>query len=156
MQPAVIENEPKITENNALKRRRKRLRLSFLVAGVAIAAAVAYLVYANTQANAVYYMTVAELRHCASCATQQSVRVAGFVKPGSIVKNEQAQSVSFVITANGQSLPVTYSGIVPDIFGPNIQVVVEGHYTGRGPFNAQQLLAKCPSKFTVATPGTSQ
>lgn len=156
MQPAVIENEPKITENNALKRRRKRLRLSFLVAGVAIAAAVAYLVYANTQANAVYYMTVAELRHCASCATQQSVRVAGFVKPGSIVKNEQAQSVSFVITANGQSLPVTYSGIVPDIFGPNIQVVVEGHYTGQGPFNAQQLLAKCPSKFTVATPGTSQ
>lgn len=156
MQPAVIENEPKITENNALKRRRKRLRLSFLVAGVAIAAAVAYLVYANTQANAVYYMTVAELRHCPSCATQQSVRVAGFVKPGSIVKNEEAQSVSFVITANGQSLPVTYSGIVPDIFGPNIQVVVEGHYTGQGPFNAQQLLAKCPSKFTVATPGTSQ
>lgn len=156
MQPALIENEPKSPENNALKRRRKRLRLSFLVAGVAIAAAVAYLVYANTQANAVYYMTVAELRHCASCATQQSVRVAGFVKPGSIVKNEQAQSVSFVITANGQSLPVTYSGIVPDIFGPNIQVVVEGHYTGQGPFNAQQLLAKCPSKFTVATPGTSQ
>lgn len=153
MQPALMENEPKTTENTALKRRRKRLRLSFLLAGVAIAAAVAYLVYANTQANAVYYMTVAELRHCATCATQQSVRVAGFVKPGSIVKNEEAQSVNFVITANGQSLPVTYSGIVPDIFGPNIQVVVEGHYTGQGPFNAQQLLAKCPSKFTVATPG---
>lgn len=156
MQPALMENEPKTTENTALKRRRKRLRLSFLLAGVAIAAAVAYLVYANTQANAVYYMTVAELRNCATCATQQSVRVAGFVKPGSIVKNEEAQSVNFVITANGQSLPVTYSGIVPDIFGPNIQVVVEGHYTGQGPFNAQQLLAKCPSKFTVATPGTSQ
>lgn len=132
------------------------MRLSFVVLGLAIAAAVAYLVFANTQANAVYYMTVSELKNCATCATQQSVRVAGFVKPGSIVKNEAAQTISFVITANGQSLPVVYSGIVPDIFGPNIQVVVEGHYTGQGPFNAQQLLAKCPSKFTVATPGTSQ
>ena len=156
MQPDLQENETKTTESNALNRRRKRLRLSFIIAGVAIAAAVAYLIYANTQTNAVYYMTVAELKGCATCATQQSVRVAGFVKPGSIVKNEQAQSVSFVITANGQSMPVVYSGIVPDIFGPNIQVVVEGHYTGQGPFNAQQLLAKCPSKFTVATPGTSQ
>ena len=156
MQPALLENEPKTTENYARKRRRKRMRISFLVAGVAIIAAVAYLIYANTQANAMYYMTVAELKGCATCATQQSVRVAGFVKPGSIVNNESAQSVSFVITANGQSMPVVYSGIVPDIFGPNIQVVVEGHYTGQGPFNAQQLLAKCPSKFTVATPGTSQ
>ncbi len=156
MQPALIEKKPTKTGENAPQRRRKRLRLSFLIAGAAIIAAVAYLVYANTQANAMYYMTVGELKNCATCATQQSVRVAGVVKPGSIVKNEQAQEVSFVITANGQSMPVVYSGIVPDIFGPNIQVVVQGHYTGQGPFNAQQLLTKCPSKFTVATPGTSQ
>jgi cytochrome c-type biogenesis protein CcmE len=69
------------------------------------------------------------------------------------VHNDAKQQITFTISdSNGQSLPVVYSGIVPDIFAPGIQVVVEGHYTGQGPFQAQTLLAKCPSKFTAATP----
>jgi cytochrome c-type biogenesis protein CcmE len=130
---------------------RKRLPLSFIIGGIAILAAVIYLVYANTQANAVYYMTVSELRNCTTC-TSQSVRVAGTVQPGSIVRDDQKQLITFVITQGGQSLPVTYSGVVPDIFRPGIEVVVEGHYSGHGAFQAQTLLAKCPSKFQAATP----
>ena len=130
---------------------RKRLHLSFIIGGIAILAAVIYLVYANTQANAVYYMTVSELRNCTTC-TSQSVRVAGTVQSGSIVRDDQKQLITFVITQGGQSLPVTYSGVVPDIFRPGIEVVVEGHYSGHGPFQAQTLLAKCPSKFQAATP----
>lgn len=132
-------------------RPRKRLPLSFILGGIAILAAVIYLVYANTQANAVYYMTVSELHHCTTCTTQ-SVRVAGVVQAGSLVQNDQTQVMSFVIAQGGQSLNVTYSGVVPDIFRPGIEVVVEGHYTGHGPFQAQTLLAKCPSKFQAATP----
>jgi cytochrome c-type biogenesis protein CcmE len=132
-------------------RPRKRLPLSFILGGMAILAAVIYLVYANTQANAVYYMTVSELRNCSTCTTQ-SVRVAGVVQAGSIVRDDQRQLVHFVITEGGQSLAVIYSGVVPDIFGPGIQVVVEGYYSGHGPFQAQTLLAKCPSKFTTPTP----
>ena len=132
-------------------RPRKRLPLSFILGGLAILAAVIYLVYANTQANAVYYMTVNELKNCTTCTTQ-SVRVAGVVQAGSIVRNDQKQFMHFVITAGGQSLAVNYSGVVPDIFRPGIQVVVEGHYSGQGPFQAQTLLAKCPSKFQAATP----
>ncbi len=138
-------------EEKPLSRRRKRLPLSFILGGLAILGAVIYLVYANTQASAVYYFTVSELKSCTIC-TSQSVRVAGFVQAGSIVHDDQKQQVSFVIADGGQSLPVVYSGIVPDIFRPGIQVVVEGHYTGHGPFQAQTLLAKCPSKFQSATP----
>ncbi|GAC1350422.1 MAG: hypothetical protein NVSMB27_32810 [Ktedonobacteraceae bacterium] len=138
-------------EERKSSRRRKRLPLSFILGGVAILAAVLYLVYANTQANAVYYMTVSELKTCTTCTTQ-SVRVAGVVQPGSIVRNDQSQLITFVIAAGGQSLSVTYNGVVPDIFRPGIEVVVEGHYTGQGPFQAQALLAKCPSKFQAATP----
>lgn len=128
--------------------RKKRLPLSFMLAGFAILAAVAYLVYANTQTTAVYYMTVAELKHCTTVAcTTEPLRVAGIVQQGSIVRDDQQQSVSFVMTQDGQSVPVTYSGIVPDIFRPGVTVVVEGHYTGHGPFQAQTLLTKCPSKF---------
>ncbi len=139
-------------EEKPLLRRRKRLPISFILGGLAILAAVIYLIYANTQANAVYYLTVSELKNCSVCTTQ-SVRVAGVVQVGSIIHNDQNQQISFVISDSGQSLPVVYSGIVPDIFRPGIQVVVEGHYTGKGPFHAQTLLAKCPSKFQTATPG---
>ncbi len=134
---------------------RKRLPLSFLLAGIAILGAVIYLVYANTQTNAVYYMTVPELKHCTICTTQ-AVRVAGVVQAGSVVRNDSNDLIKFVISDGNQSLPVTYSGVVPDIFRPGIQVVVEGHYTGQGPFQAQTLLAKCPSKFQSATPTTGQ
>ena len=147
MQPALAVP----TDEQESLRPRRRLPLSFIVGGLAILAAVIYLVYANTQANAVYYMTVSELRSCTICLTQ-SVRVAGVVQQGSIVQDDQKQLVSFNITQGGQQLAVTYSGVVPDIFRPGIEVVVEGHYTGHGPFQAQNLLAKCPSKFQAATP----
>jgi cytochrome c-type biogenesis protein CcmE len=133
-------------------RKRRRLPISFILGGLVILGAVIYLVYANTQSNAVYYMTVSELHSCTICTTQ-SVRVAGIVQKGPVVHNDAKQQITFTISdSNGQSLPVVYSGIVPDIFAPGIQVVVEGHYTGQGPFQAQTLLAKCPSKFTAATP----
>ncbi len=149
MQPALTVTTD--TDENKPLRRRKRFPLGFLLGGIAILAAVIYLVYANTQANAVYYMTVNELKSCTTCTTQ-SVRVAGVVQPGSIVRDDQKQLIRFVIVAGGQALPVSYTGVVPDIFRPGIEVVVEGHYSGHGPFQAQTLLAKCPSKFQSATP----
>jgi cytochrome c-type biogenesis protein CcmE len=134
---------------------RKRVPLSFFLVGIAILGAVVYLVYANTQANAAYYMTVRELKQCTTC-TVQTVRVAGIVQNGSIVRNDQQQQLQFTMADGGQSMRVSYSGVIPDIFRPGIQVVVEGHYKnlegGQGSFQAQTLLAKCPSKFQSATP----
>ena len=140
-------------EQQPRTRRKRRLPISFLVGGLAILGAVIYLVIANTQANAVYYMTVPELKSCTKCATQ-SVRVAGVVQSGSVVNDGASQQMSFTIADGRQNLQVVYSGVVPDIFRPGITVVVEGLYTGHGPFQAQTLLAKCPSKFQSATPGT--
>jgi cytochrome c-type biogenesis protein CcmE len=131
--------------------RKRRWPLSFLLGGVIILAAVGYLIYANTQSNAVYDMTVSELRQCASCLGQ-AVRVEGTVQQGSIEHDDTMQQLTFVISDGKQSLPVAYSGVVPDIFNVGIQVVIEGRYTGQGTFQAQTLLTKCPSKFTVATP----
>src|SRR5260370_25297448 len=93
------------TEKSVAARPRRRFPLSFLLAGIAILGAVIYLVYANTQANAVYYMTVPELKHCTTCASQ-AVRVAGFVQAGSIVRDDQKQQITFVVADNGQTLPI--------------------------------------------------
>jgi cytochrome c-type biogenesis protein CcmE len=143
-------NEP--TEEKAAGRRpRRRLPWSFALAGVVILAAVAYLIFANTQANAAYDMTVSQLHQCSAC-TAQAVRVEGIVQRGSIQRNDGTQQLAFRISDGSQSLPVVYTGVVPDIFNSGIQVVVEGHYSSQGAFQALTLLTKCPSKFTAATP----
>ena len=147
--------DPSLDEVKPARRRKRCLPISFILGGIAILGAVIYLVFANTQANAVYYMTVSELKSCTTCATQ-SVRVAGVVQQRSVVHDDAHQQIRFVIADdNGsQKLSVVYTGIVPDIFRPGITVVVEGHYTPDAPFQATTLLAKCPSKFQAATPGT--
>ncbi len=147
MQPALA-----MPTNEKVARTRKRFPLGFVLAGIAILGAVMYLVFANTQSSAVYYMTVPELKHCTICTTQ-AVRVAGYVQANTIAHDEQKGTISFVIEDSHQVLPVTYSGVVPDIFRAGVQVVVEGYYSGKGAFQAQTLLAKCPSKFQSATPG---
>ncbi|WP_376794370.1 cytochrome c maturation protein CcmE [Thermogemmatispora sp.] len=152
MQSAVVSTQTEKDTVQIPARKRRRFPAGLLVAGLAIAAAVTYLIVANTRSSAVYYMTIAELKHCTTCSSQ-AVRVMGLVQPGSITRHDQ--TVSFVITDNRQSLPVVYSGVVPDIFRAGIQVVVEGYYHGQGAFQAQTLLAKCPSKFQAATPTPS-
>ncbi|EFH87285.1 hypothetical protein KSD_32700 [Ktedonobacter sp. SOSP1-85] len=150
MPPAMTieQQEAKITPE---QRRKKRFPLSFLLVGLAILGAVVYLVYANTQTSAAYYMTVSELKSCTNCASQ-TIRIAGNVQAGTIVKDDVQNHIQFSIVDGKQTLRVNYSGVVPDIFKPGVQVVVEGRYTGQGPFEAQTLLAKCPSKFQNATP----
>ncbi|GHO43706.1 cytochrome c maturation protein CcmE [Ktedonospora formicarum] len=153
MPPAIAIDGHKEKNTNLETRSKRRFPLAFLLVGLAILGAVIYLVYANTQTNAAYYMTVSELHTCANCATQ-SVRVAGVVQDGSIVRDDAHTSVRFTLVDGTQTLQVAYSGVVPDIFKAGVQVVVEGRYSGQGPFQAQTLLAKCPSKFQNATPTT--
>ncbi len=145
MQPALTVADE---ENKVLQPRKRRLPYSFIVGGLVILAAVIYLVYANTQATAAYYMTVAELRHCTTC-TAQSVRVAGIVQMGLIVRDDAKQEISFRIAdgSGGQPLSVIYSGIVPDIFASGIQVVVEGHYSGQGVVSGANIACQVPFKI---------
>ncbi len=130
--------------------RRRKVPLSFIVAGLAIAGAVLYLVIANTGASAEFYMTISELRTCSSCA-DRAVRVAGVVANDTIT-HDASQSVHFTIDDGSQTMPVIYSGTLPDTFHASAQVVVEGHLIN-SVFQAQQVLVKCPSKFQAATPG---
>jgi cytochrome c-type biogenesis protein CcmE len=146
-----VTSEPQL-ETGSKGRRRRRVRWSFVVAGVAIAGAVLYLVLANTGATAEYYMTITQLRACSSCSAR-TVRVAGVVVAGSIARDSSNQVVRFQISdSKATAMPVIYSGVVPDIFQSGAQVVVEGKLGSNGIFQAQTLLTKCPSRFQAATP----
>ena len=121
-----------------------------VVAAVIVVIAMGYLIYTGFQSTSVYYLTISELK--ARGPAIGAVRVAGIVQANTIQRSSNDATVHFTIADQGGSLPVVYTGMVPDIFGPGIQVVVEGHYTTAGVFQATTLLAKCPSKFTAAVP----
>lgn len=133
-------------------------QLRIFVAGALILGALAYLVLASLPQGTIYYQTVGELQQKEQAAGGgEPVRVAGLVADGSIERDAASNLLTFEVQDGNYRMPVAYSGVVPDIFGPDIEVVVEGKRDADGVFQAQTLLAKCPSRFdsAIPTPGGS-
>jgi cytochrome c-type biogenesis protein CcmE len=123
-------------------------KLKFVVAGVVLLVAVGDLIFNSVATSAEYYLTVGELKAKAPAVYTQSVRVAGIVDGPSIDRDARAGTLRFTAEDSSGVLPVVYAGgAVPDIFGPGIQVVVEGKYAADGTFHADNLLAQCPSRY---------
>lgn len=149
MAESVIDRTPAQPVLPRVRRADKRRQLAVVV--LVLLGAVGYLVYSGLSTT-VYYQTVGELQASAGGPglAGRQVRVLGRVADGSVVREEAGSVVRFVIADEGGRLPVSYKGAVPDIFGPGIEVVVEGKYTPGSGFVADELLAKCPSKFDSA------
>ena len=113
--------------------------------GLVVAGCVGYLIFSASGGSAEYYLTVSELRTHAHAG---DVRVAGVVQ-NDVQKSDGGLHVTFTEKDGTASMPVDYSGPLPDIFKPGITVVVEGKLGGDGVFHARTLLAKCPSRFST-------
>ena len=113
--------------------------------GLVVAGCVGYLIFSASGGSAEYYLTVSELRTHTHAG---DVRVAGVVQ-NDVRKTDGGLHVTFTEKDGTASVPVEYSGPLPDIFKPGITVVVEGKLGGDGVFNARTLLAKCPSRFST-------
>jgi len=119
--------------------------LTWSIPTVIVAACVGYLIYSASGGSTEYYLTVSQLR---SHATTGSVRVAGVVQDD-VLKSDGGLHVTFTEKDGTASMPVDYSGTLPDIFRPGITVVAEGRLGNDGVFHASTLLAKCPSRFST-------
>jgi cytochrome c-type biogenesis protein CcmE len=119
------------------------------IPGLVVAACVGYLIYSASGGASEYYLTVSELRSHASAG---DVRVAGIVQDD-VRRSGGGLHVTFTEKDPTASMPVEYSGTLPDIFRPGITVVAEGRLGADGVFHARTLLAKCPSRFST-TPYT--
>jgi cytochrome c-type biogenesis protein CcmE len=111
-----------------------------------VAGCVGYLIYTAADGASEYYLTVSELQ---SHVTSGDVRVAGVVQDD-VVRSNDGLTVTFTEKDATASVPVAYSGTLPDIFKPGITVVAEGSLGADGVFHARLLLAKCPSRFSTA------
>ena len=111
-------------------------------------AGVGYLVFSATGSSAEYYETIAQMR---AHPSNQDARVLGTVRPG-IQRSAGGLHVRFVAADGRDTMTVDYNGTVPDIFKAGTNVVVDGHIGPDGVFHARSLQAKCPSKFSSASP----
>ena len=121
------------------------LLLRWGLPGLVVAGCVGYLILSASGGSAEYYLTVSELRTQTHAG---DVRVAGVVQ-NDVQKSDGGLHVTFTEKDGTASMPVDYSGPLPDIFKPGITVVVEGKLGGDGVFHARTLLAKCPSRFST-------
>lgn len=120
-------------------------RRKFLIAGIIIFLAVAYLGYIGFKSAATYYYMVSELLGQGSSIYGENVRVNGQVVPGSV--EQKGLMLKFTLTDGGRNLPVIYQGVVPDTFKVGNDIVVEGKLNSDGIFQAHTLMPKCPSKY---------
>ncbi|WP_349433506.1 cytochrome c maturation protein CcmE [Pararhizobium sp. A13] len=120
---------------------RKQKRLAIIGGGVSfIIAAVLLVMFAFSQAVAYFYVP-GDLAK-AHLAPGTRIRLGGLVEAGS-VKRGDGMTVSFSVTDTLERVPVTYTGILPDLFREGQGVVAEGAFAAGSPvFVADTVLAK--------------
>lgn len=122
---------------------RRHLPTVILIAGLFVAG---FALFQATGQNITYYYEIDEVDR--EAIGERTVKISGLV--GAEIRRDPATMKTwFAVTSPTQTLPVEYTGVVPDIFGPGIQVVVRGHFA-EGTFVADDLLAKCPSKYDAS------
>ena len=132
----------------------------FGVGACLLVAAIGYLMYAGLQQSSTYYFTIDEFLPKRAELAGQGVRVAGRVAPGSLVKRTSAKGTEMQFAIGdfkgpaemGDTVPVAFTGIVPDMFAEGRDVIVEGHYAD-GTLHAQQIMTSCPSKYEPKVDG---
>ncbi|WP_298100707.1 cytochrome c maturation protein CcmE [Shinella sp.] len=119
---------------------RKQKRLAVIGGGVAfLVAAVLLVMFAFSQSIAYFYVP-GDLAK-ANLAPGTRIRLGGLVEAGT-VKRGEGSTVTFTVTDTLSTVPVTYTGILPDLFREGQGVVAEGAFGMDGLFVADTVLAK--------------
>jgi cytochrome c-type biogenesis protein CcmE len=106
------------------------------VAAIGIAA---YFVLNAFQSNLVFFFTPSQVES-GEAPKNRTFRIGGMVKEGTVKRDNL--TVSFVVTDTVKEVPVTYTGILPDLFKEGKGVVAQGQLKGDGKFTASEVLAK--------------
>lgn len=126
-----------------------QMKFVLIVAGCALSMGGLLWLGLSAPGGFVYYMTVTEFLE-EGVAETDGFRVNGKVAEGSIERHPSGESVAFTMFDDSRTMQVRYTGIIPDTFVDNADVVVEGHLSNDNVFVASNMLAKCPSKYESA------
>lgn len=124
-------------------RYRRLLAVLLVLAGVGVAAALGLTAFRK---NILYYYTPTQV---ASGAAEKGrpFRMGGLVAMGSVQRVPNSMTVRFTLTDMQKSVPITYTGILPDLFREGQGIVVHGTLDDDGSFTADEVLAKHDQKY---------
>ena len=120
--------------------------------GVVLATAFGVLLYSSLGDSLQYYKYVDEVMVEPAAWHGKNLQVHGIVVPDSIGRKDNTLEWRFKLQRNGKELTAYYTGIVPDTFKADSEVVLTGTMDDRG-FHATEMTAKCPSKYEEAPAG---
>ena len=116
-------------------------RLGWIIGGLAVLGVAAALVLNAFRSNLVFFYTPTQI--AAKEAPQgRPFRVGGLVESGSLAREPNTLTVRFRVTDTAQTIPVTYTGLLPDLFKEGKGVVAQGTLGPDGIFHASEVLAK--------------
>ena len=123
---------------------RKQRRLYFVLLGLLAIGGATALVLTALGDTMVYFYTPSEMTG-KQIGPERRVRIGGLVEKGSVAKEQS--TTTFTITDLTATLPVTYTGVLPDLFREGQGVVAEGRIGRDGVFHASEVLAKHDEKY---------
>ena len=116
-------------------------RLAWIGAGVVLLGVAAGLVLNAFQSNLVFFFTPSQV--AAKEAPQgRAFRVGGLVEEKSLQRDRDGLTIRFNVTDTAKTIPVVYTGILPDLFKEGKGVVAQGKIGPDGVFRASEVLAK--------------
>jgi cytochrome c-type biogenesis protein CcmE len=116
-------------------------RALWIVAGVAGLGVAITLVLNAFQSNLVFFFTPSQVASN-EAPRDRAFRIGGLVEAGSVIRDKDALTVRFRVTDSAKTIPVTFSGILPDLFREGKGVVAQGRLGADGTFKASEVLAK--------------
>jgi cytochrome c-type biogenesis protein CcmE len=112
-----------------------------IAAGVVLIAVAAALVLNAFQGNVVFFFSPSQIA-AKEAPLEKTFRVGGMVEKDSLKRQADGLTVQFIVTDTAQSIPVSYTGILPDLFKEGKGVVAQGRLGPDGVFHASEVLAK--------------
>ena len=112
-----------------------------IAAGLATLGVATLLVLNAFQSNLVFFFSPSQIA-ANEAPRDRSFRIGGLVEEGSIQRDGQSLTVNFVVTDMAQRVPVSYTGMLPDLFKEGKGVVAQGKLNDGGVFAASEVLAK--------------
>jgi cytochrome c-type biogenesis protein CcmE len=124
---------------------RKQRRIVLIASGLGVLLVAVLLVLSALKDSIVFFNTPTDVAE-KHVAPGSRIRLGGLVATGSVTKGD-ALSVRFEVTDGNRTIPVTYQGILPDLFREGQGVVAEGALDSSGVFKADNVLAKHDERY---------
>ncbi|MEO5695039.1 MAG: cytochrome c maturation protein CcmE [Usitatibacter sp.] len=116
-------------------------RAAWIIGGLAGLGIAAALVLNAFQSNLVFFFTPTQVASN-EAPRDRAFRIGGLVEAGSVARDKDGLTVTFKVTDTARTIPVVYTGILPDLFREGKGVVAQGRIGADGTFKASEILAK--------------